>query len=135
MGVTTVSGNQTLAKTTANAIRVLDHLGHSDIPVAAGAERPLVRERSVAAEVHGETGLDGPDLPAAARDPVRAHAIYQVANPRGGRPRPRDARGDRSADQRRAAAGAPPGVYRQARARGADGRSDRRGERHAGRRV
>ena len=63
LGVTTVSGNQTLDKTTANAIRVLDHVGRDDVPVAAGAARPLIRERHVAAEVHGETGLDGPDLP------------------------------------------------------------------------
>src|SRR5436309_7364240 len=59
LGVTTVSGNQTLEKTTANAIRVLDHVGRNEIPVAAGAPRPLVRERHTAAEVHGESGLDG----------------------------------------------------------------------------
>ena len=53
LGVTTVSGNQTLDRTTANAIRVLDHLGRDDIPVAAGADRPLVRRREVAANVHG----------------------------------------------------------------------------------
>ena len=46
LGVTTVSGNQTLDKTTANAIRVLEFVGHGDVPVAAGADRPLVRERS-----------------------------------------------------------------------------------------
>ena len=63
LGVTTVCGNQTLEKTTANAIRVLDHVGREEIPVAAGADRPLVRERHVAAHVHGESGLDGPDLP------------------------------------------------------------------------
>ncbi len=63
LGVTTVAGNQTLDKTTANAIRVLDHVGRREIPVAAGAARPLVRDLRVAAEVHGETGLDGPDLP------------------------------------------------------------------------
>jgi inosine-uridine nucleoside N-ribohydrolase len=80
LGVTTVAGNQTLQKTTANAIRVLDHLGREDVAVAAGAARPLVRERSVAAEVHGETGLDGPDLPPAARAPLREHAIDWVAN-------------------------------------------------------
>jgi inosine-uridine nucleoside N-ribohydrolase len=79
LGVTTVSGNQTLEKTTANAIRVLDHLGRHDIPVAAGAPRPLVRERRVAAEVHGETGLDGPDLPPPAREPEPEHAIDWIA--------------------------------------------------------
>jgi purine nucleosidase/pyrimidine-specific ribonucleoside hydrolase len=80
LGVTTVSGNQTLAKTTANAIRVLDHVGRHDIPVAAGAPRPLLRERHVAAEVHGETGLDGPELPPPSRQPEPAHAIDWIAN-------------------------------------------------------
>ena len=79
LGVTTVAGNQTLAKTTANAIRVLDHLGRDDIPVAAGAPRPLVRERHVAANVHGETGLDGPQLPPPSREPEREHAIDWIA--------------------------------------------------------
>jgi inosine-uridine nucleoside N-ribohydrolase len=80
LGVTTVSGNQTLDKTTVNAIRVLDHLGRSDVPVVAGAARPLVRERHVAAEVHGETGLDGPDLPPPARAPEPTHAIDWIAH-------------------------------------------------------
>jgi inosine-uridine nucleoside N-ribohydrolase len=79
LGVTTVSGNQTVDKTTANAIRVLDHVGRPDIPVAAGADRPLVRERRVAASVHGESGLDGPDLPPPSRPPGSAHAIDWIA--------------------------------------------------------
>ncbi|MDQ6818807.1 MAG: nucleoside hydrolase [Actinomycetota bacterium] len=79
LGVTTVSGNQTLEKTTANAIRVLDHVGRRDVPVAAGAQRPLTRERHVAAEVHGETGLDGPDLPPPSREPEPTHAIDWIA--------------------------------------------------------
>ena len=79
LGVTTVSGNQTLDKTTANAIRVLDHVGRTDVPVAAGADRPLVRDRHVATEVHGETGLDGPDLPPPSRSPEAAHAIDWIA--------------------------------------------------------
>jgi inosine-uridine nucleoside N-ribohydrolase len=78
LGVTTVAGNQTLEKTTANAIRVLDVVG-SDLPVAAGADRPLVREQYVAAYVHGETGLDGPDLPPPQREPVDQHAVDFLA--------------------------------------------------------
>jgi inosine-uridine nucleoside N-ribohydrolase len=88
LGVTTVSGNQTLEKTTANAIRVLDHLGRDDVPVAAGAPRPLVRERQVAADVHGETGLDGPDLPPPAREPEPEHAIDWIATTLAAAPSP-----------------------------------------------
>src|SRR5213078_2758837 len=79
LGVTSVAGNQTLEKTTANAIRVLEFAGRGDVPVAAGAERPLVREPYVAAYVHGETGLDGPDLPPARREPVDQHAVDFLA--------------------------------------------------------
>jgi purine nucleosidase/pyrimidine-specific ribonucleoside hydrolase len=88
LGVTTVSGNQTLDKTTANAIRVLDHVGHGEIAVAAGAPRPLVRQRHVAAHVHGETGLDGPDLPPPSRAPEPAHAIDWIATALVANPRP-----------------------------------------------
>jgi inosine-uridine nucleoside N-ribohydrolase len=75
VGVTTVHGNQTLEKTTDNALRVLELAGRSDVPVAAGADRPLVRDLHVAAHVHGESGLDGPALPDRASDPVEQHAV------------------------------------------------------------
>jgi inosine-uridine nucleoside N-ribohydrolase len=78
-GVTTVAGNQTLEKTTANAIRVLELAGRGEIPVAAGAGRPLVRELRVAADVHGETGLDGPDLPPPQAAPSGEHAVDFLA--------------------------------------------------------
>ena len=79
VGVTTVAGNQTLEKTTANAIRVLDFIGRDDVTVAAGADRPLLREPFVAAYVHGETGLDGPDLPPPQREPLAQHAVDFLA--------------------------------------------------------
>ena len=44
LGVTTTYGNQTLEKTTANALRVLELVERTDVPVAAGADRPLERE-------------------------------------------------------------------------------------------
>jgi inosine-uridine nucleoside N-ribohydrolase len=78
-GITTVAGNQTLEKTTANALRVLEHVGRDDVPVAAGADRPLVRDPHVAANVHGETGLDGPDLPPPRGKPVDQHAVDFLA--------------------------------------------------------
>jgi inosine-uridine nucleoside N-ribohydrolase len=78
--VTTVAGNQTLPKVTANAIRVLDLAGADHIPVAAGADRPLLgRGGKVASDVHGETGLDGPDLPPPSREPESGHAVELLA--------------------------------------------------------
>ena len=79
LAVTTVAGNAPLHRTTANAIRVLDFLGRADIPVAAGADRPLVQAAGDHGDVHGETGLDGPDLPPPAREPVPAHAVDVIA--------------------------------------------------------
>ena len=79
LGVTTVAGNQTLQKTTANAIRVLELVGRGDVAVAAGAERPLLREPFVAAYVHGESGLEGSNLPPAHGRPVETHAVDFLA--------------------------------------------------------
>src|SRR3954454_1517194 len=77
-GITTVAGNRTLEKTTANAIRVLE-LAEVELSVAAGADRPLVRDPYVAAYVHGETGLDGPDLPPPLGEAVSEHAVDFLA--------------------------------------------------------
>src|SRR5438477_6800136 len=85
VGVTTVAGNQTVEKTTANAIRVLELGGRDDIPVAAGAGRPLVRDPFVAAYVHGESGLDGPDLPPPRGGPVTQPAVEFLAERVAGR--------------------------------------------------
>jgi inosine-uridine nucleoside N-ribohydrolase len=75
VGVTTVHGNQTLEKTTDNALRVLALVGREDVPVAVGADRPLVRDPHPAAHVHGESGLDGPELPERASDPVEQPGV------------------------------------------------------------
>jgi inosine-uridine nucleoside N-ribohydrolase len=88
LGVTTVSGNQTLEKTTSNTLRLLTFLGRSDVPVSAGAERPLVREQFVAAYVHGETGLDGPDLPDPEVETTGRHAVEFMAETLRGSERP-----------------------------------------------
>jgi inosine-uridine nucleoside N-ribohydrolase len=79
LGVTTVSGNQTLEKTTTNALKVLEFSGRTDVPVSVGANRPFVREQWAAAYVHGESGLDGPDLPAPRTEPTGRHAIDFIA--------------------------------------------------------
>ncbi len=79
LGITTVAGNQTLEKTTVNALKILEFVGRTEIPVAAGAPRPLVREPYVAAYVHGETGMDGPELPSPQTEPAAEHAVDFLA--------------------------------------------------------
>jgi inosine-uridine nucleoside N-ribohydrolase len=79
LAVTTTYGNQTLEKTTANALRVLELAGRTDVPVAAGAERPFSRELQVAAHVHGESGLDGPALPPPTTKPAGIGAVDCIA--------------------------------------------------------
>jgi inosine-uridine nucleoside N-ribohydrolase len=63
LGITTVGGNQSIEKVTANALKVVELGGLTHIPVARGMGHPLIREPMHAAAVHGETGLDGHDFP------------------------------------------------------------------------
>lgn len=62
VAITTVAGNQTLEKTTLNARRVCTVAGAYDVPIYAGCWRPLARPQVTAAEVHGASGLDGPEF-------------------------------------------------------------------------
>jgi len=79
VGVTTVHGNQTLEKTTTNALKLLEFVDRTDVPVAAGADRPIRREPFVAEYVHGESGMDGPSLPAPTTSPDPRHAVDFIA--------------------------------------------------------
>ena len=79
LAVTTSAGNQTPDKTLNNALRILTLLGRDDIPVAAGAPKPLARELIIADNVHGESGLDGPQLPDPAFAPVAMTALELMA--------------------------------------------------------
>lgn len=63
VGITTVAGNAPLERTTYNARVMRDLLG-IDVPVHSGSPRPLLAEPRFGAFVHGESGLDGADLPA-----------------------------------------------------------------------
>jgi inosine-uridine nucleoside N-ribohydrolase len=71
LAITTVAGNQTLEKVTLNARRVCSVAGIRDVPIAAGCDRPLVRDQLMAASIHGTSGLDGPawDEPTVGQDP------------------------------------------------------------------
>src|SRR5215217_4920674 len=63
LAVTTVAGNVPLEKTTRNALRILSLIGRPEVPVAAGASSPLYRPLHTAEKIHGESGLDGPEIP------------------------------------------------------------------------
>ncbi len=63
VAVTTVAGNASLANVTRNALSVARIAGITGIPFAAGAARPLVRRTEFAPTIHGDSGLDGPELP------------------------------------------------------------------------
>jgi purine nucleosidase len=92
LGVTTVAGNVSLAKTTANAIRVLEFVGAGQVPVTAGSPVPLLPARGsilptapgrvaralTAESVHGEDGLLGAPLPPPATGPRPGHATDYI---------------------------------------------------------
>lgn len=76
--ITTVGGNQTVEKTTNNALKILTFID-KDIPVAKGADRPMRRELEIAPEVHGDSGLDGPELPEASKKALDVNAYELMA--------------------------------------------------------
>jgi pyrimidine-specific ribonucleoside hydrolase len=77
--VTTVGGNAGLDRTTENALRLLHLLGRDDVPVGAGADRPLVRRDAQPAEsIHGADGLGGIRLDPAPRGADRRTAVELV---------------------------------------------------------
>ena len=57
LGVTTVGGNATLAHTTRNALRLLEYMGRTDVPVYRGAARPLKGRYHYGYYFHGAAGL------------------------------------------------------------------------------
>lgn len=80
LGVTTVAGNQTLEKVTTNA-RALARVGAiTGVPFAAGADRPLVGPQLIPEEIHGDSGLDGPQLPAPGVELDPRHATELIAD-------------------------------------------------------
>ena len=62
LGVTCVAGNVPLSLTSENARKILELTRYSEIPVFAGADRPIKRTLVTAEHVHGKTGIDGPVL-------------------------------------------------------------------------
>lgn len=78
LGITTVAGNQTVEKTTLNARKIAAFLD-LEVPVAAGAEKPLFRDLIIAPEVHGVSGLEGPVFPEPEGEPESCSASELIA--------------------------------------------------------
>ncbi|MEO1919340.1 MAG: nucleoside hydrolase [Paracoccaceae bacterium] len=75
LGITAVAGNVPLALTEKNVRTICELADRSDIPVYAGAIRPLVRKLVTAEYVHGKTGLNGPVLPEPTMPLQEQHAV------------------------------------------------------------
>lgn len=76
--ITTVAGNVSLEKVTANALKLLTFWGKK-VPVAKGAEKPFIQKFVDAAGIHGQSGMDGFDFP----EPdmsllVKEHAVNKM---------------------------------------------------------
>lgn len=78
LGITVVAGNQTLEKTSDNALRVCEYVG-IDVPVYKGCAIPMVRKKQVIADdIHGESGLDGPVFEPLKRTVEDKHAVNYI---------------------------------------------------------
>ncbi|RPE71317.1 purine nucleosidase [Pacificibacter maritimus] len=75
LGITTVAGNVPLALTTTNALKVCEVAGRRDVKVFAGCDRPLAQKLVTAEHVHGESGLDGIELPAPTLQAQDTHGV------------------------------------------------------------
>ena len=63
IGVSTCAGNQTIDKTSKNALNLLNFF-KKEIKVVKGETDPIKRKVKTCPEIHGESGLDGYDFPA-----------------------------------------------------------------------
>jgi inosine-uridine nucleoside N-ribohydrolase len=73
--ITTVSGNVHVDKTSVNALKVLEAMGVSRIPVAKGAAKPLLRDLEVAEDFHGKDGLGDSNIAPPKLQVDKRHAV------------------------------------------------------------
>ena len=77
VGITTTFGNQSVERTSRNALSLCTLAGLS-VPVAAGAPGPLSGPFVDASDLHGKTGLDGAELPPPDRDAIDRSAAQHI---------------------------------------------------------
>jgi pyrimidine-specific ribonucleoside hydrolase len=78
LGISCVAGNASLERVVENTLRILDVAGAGDIPVAAGARRPLIEPARAASHVHGEGGLGTLRLPASDRTALSISSVEMM---------------------------------------------------------
>ncbi len=75
LAITTVAGNQSLEKTTRNALKVCSLADIRNVPIARGMDRPLVRLAKHAPDIHGESGMDGTHITEPTIELAPQHAV------------------------------------------------------------
>lgn len=75
LAITTVAGNQSVEKTTRNALKVCSLANIRAVPIAMGMDRPLVRPPKHSPEIHGASGMDGPHIPEPTIELDPRHAV------------------------------------------------------------
>jgi len=74
LAITVTHGNTSQEKCLSNALKLVELLGIEQVPVARGAQEPLVKELSVAEETHGDGGLGYAVLPEPKVKPIQESA-------------------------------------------------------------
>lgn len=75
--ITVVAGNVGIERTATNALEIVELAGR-EVPVHAGATRPLLRPLVTAPHIHGETGMQGLVLPKPRRALSPVHAVDHI---------------------------------------------------------
>lgn len=75
VGIGVVAGNVPLSSALQNALYTRELCGRTDVPVYAGADRPLIYELGTAQQVHGDDGMGDIGLPLTGRAPNEGHAV------------------------------------------------------------
>lgn len=73
--ITTVAGNVNVDLVTHNALRLLKYFEREDVPVAKGADSPLIRPYEDASSIHGKTGMEGFDFPEPTKGVIAENAV------------------------------------------------------------
>lgn len=79
LGISTVSGNQTIDRVTENALKLSAFLS-LNVPIVRGADCPLLRPLEIAGDIHGDTGLGNCRLPETQKKPEDENGLLFMRN-------------------------------------------------------